>query len=174
MTAPSCRRRRRTTGTARNAVRALARHLEERRAHRHGWRSVLLRELPWTEHAIYQTFVQQTRLLERYDVVAGEDPLYDNCVWIEEQFDEWDPAAGAAPFTVVQSARGSPRSSCSRGSTPCCNARASRSTLRALAIAVAPDPGSEKRDRIGSAVVWALLVIVVGLFVCSMLDAYVF
>ena len=67
------------------------------------WRSFLLRRLPWTEYALYYGFLEATARLDRYHVLGGEDVVYGNCVWIESQFDDWDPGAGDAPFTVVQS-----------------------------------------------------------------------
>jgi hypothetical protein len=67
------------------------------------WRSFLLRNLPWTEYAVYFTFAEQTGLFDRHHVLAGENALYGNCVWIEGQFDEWEPAP-THPFSVVQSA----------------------------------------------------------------------
>ncbi len=111
---------------SRDAVSALARHLERRvrlRA-RHAavrlphplardilasWRSHLLRSLPWTEYAVYHTFLEQTGLFDRYHVVAGEDAIYSHAVWIESQFDDWDAAAtfdasDGFCFSVVQSA----------------------------------------------------------------------
>ena len=111
---------------SRQAVAALARHLGERvhpRARelaswlprgRAGqiaasWRSYLMRKLPWTEYALYGTFVEATGLLERLHVLAGEDAIYGNAVWMESQFEDWDAAAifgaDAAPaFSIVQSA----------------------------------------------------------------------
>ena len=105
---------------SRDVVRALTRHLEGRvdpRLRRLGarlpagrargvaasWRSFLLRNLPWTEYALYFTFAEQTGVLDRYHLLSGEDALYGNCVWIEGQFDDWRPAP-AHPFSVVQSA----------------------------------------------------------------------
>ena len=111
---------------SRDAVRALARHLQGRVAPRWGelaswlppgrardvagsWRSHLLRSLPWTEYALYGTFVEGTGLLEEHHVLGGPDALYANAVWIESQFEEWNAAATFDPendfcFSVVQSA----------------------------------------------------------------------
>ena len=111
---------------SRDAVAALARHLATRVDPRaralalrlpHGrarelvasWRSHLLRKLPWTEYAVYGTFLEATGLFERYHVLAGEDAIYGNAVWMESQFDEWDAAAtfGRSDgfcFSIVQSA----------------------------------------------------------------------
>jgi len=110
------------------AVAELARHLEERvdpRLRRlaqqlppfraqlardvlASWRSFLLRKLPWTEYALYYTFLEHTGALDTYHVHGGLDAVYSNCVWIEGEFDEWDPAADVAGatfrFSIVQSA----------------------------------------------------------------------
>jgi hypothetical protein len=110
----------------REAVSALAQHLEgrvrprirelgARAPHRRArdvlasWRSFLLRSLPWTEYALYHTFLEQTGLFDTYHVLAGEDAIYANAVWMASQFDEWDADAtfnGDAGycFSVVQSA----------------------------------------------------------------------
>lgn len=107
------------------AVRALAGHLERRVRLRAkqvarrlpnplardllaSWRSHLLRSLPWTEYALYGTFVERTGLFDRYHVLAGEDAIYGNAVWLESQFEDWNPASingdGGFRFSVVQSA----------------------------------------------------------------------
>jgi Family of unknown function (DUF6492) len=105
---------------SRDVVGALARHLErrvDRRLRRlapqlpsrvprdiaASWRSFLFRHLPWTEYAVYFTFAEQTGLFERYHVHGGEDAIYGNSVWIESQFDDWQPTDDH-PFSVVQSA----------------------------------------------------------------------
>ena len=111
---------------ARDGVRALARHLDSRvdprtsalgarlpygraRAIAASWRSFLLRNLPWTEYAVYHTFLEATGLFERFHVLAGEDAIYANAVWMESQFEDWDPrrtfdGRNRFAFTVVQSA----------------------------------------------------------------------
>ena len=107
---------------SRAAVGELAAHLEQRvdgRLRRVGgrlprglprdvltsWRSFLLRNLPWTEYALYHTFLEQTGRYGLYHVDGGRDAIYSNCVWIESEFDYWDPAVDATgAFSVVQSA----------------------------------------------------------------------
>jgi hypothetical protein len=70
-----------------------------------GWRSYLLRRLPWTEYALYHTYLAASGAFDRFHQLGGDEALYGNCVWIEEQFDDWDPAArGEHRFSVVQSA----------------------------------------------------------------------
>jgi hypothetical protein len=106
----------------RDAVAALARHLERRvdprlrRAARHvshraarrvlgSWRSFLLRNVPWTEYALYHTFLERTGLFGRFHIFADGEALYGNNVWIESQFDDWHPdGEGPFCFSVVQSA----------------------------------------------------------------------
>jgi Family of unknown function (DUF6492) len=73
------------------------------------WRSFLLRNLPWTEYAVYHTFLERTGAFEKYHVDAGRDAIYSNSVWLESEFDEWDPTAVPEPdatfrFSIVQSA----------------------------------------------------------------------
>ena len=82
-----------------DAVRALAAHLGGAT-----WRKLLLKSLPWTEYALYHTFLERTGLHATYHVLAGHDAIYSNCVWMESEFDDWDPAATRTPFSVVQSA----------------------------------------------------------------------
>jgi hypothetical protein len=108
------------------AVAALARHLEGRVPERlrqlaaripyprvgdvlASWRSFLLRNLPWTEYALYHTFLERTGLFDTYHALGGEDAIYGNAVWMESQFEKWDTAtvftADFGPcFSVVQSA----------------------------------------------------------------------
>ena len=72
-----------------------------------GWRSFLLRNLPWTEYVLYHTFLEQTGRFGRYHVDGGLDAIYSNCVWMESQFEDWDPAADVPDatfrFSIVQS-----------------------------------------------------------------------
>jgi Family of unknown function (DUF6492) len=107
---------------SREAVAALAHHLERRvdpRLRQLGrrapspksrrvlasWRSFLLRNLPWTEYALYHTFLEQTGRFDDLHVFADGEELSGNNVWIESQFEEWRPSAeGPYCFSVVQSA----------------------------------------------------------------------
>jgi len=92
---------------ARDGVRALARHLEERAGE--PWRRHLLRRLPWTEYSLYGTFLEGVGRWDDLHVDGGETALYGNGVWIHGQWPDWDPAGfvgdpAAPPFAVVQSA----------------------------------------------------------------------
>jgi hypothetical protein len=107
---------------SREAVGSLAGHLERRvdprlrRLERRtphaaarlvlaSWRSFLLRNLPWTEYALYHTFLEQSRCFDRFHVFADGEELSGNNVWIESQFEQWAPVRdGRFHFSVVQSA----------------------------------------------------------------------
>lgn len=72
--------------------------------------AALLRRLPWTEYALYYTFLEHFGFFDTYHFVSPT-PLYGNCVWIADapRFDAWNPAKsfdGGAGFcfTVIQSA----------------------------------------------------------------------
>jgi hypothetical protein len=74
-----------------------------------GWHAFLLRNLPWTEYALYHTFLVRAGAFETYHLDAGPDAIYSNAVWMEDEFDDWDPAAPGTPdasfrFSIVQSA----------------------------------------------------------------------
>jgi Family of unknown function (DUF6492) len=87
-------------------LRRLARRLPAGRSRElvASWRSFLLRNLPWTEYAVYHTFLEGTGRWSAYHVDGGTDAIYSDCVWLESQFDEWDPLSATSPFTLVQSA----------------------------------------------------------------------
>ncbi|HLV67074.1 MAG TPA: DUF6492 family protein [Polyangiaceae bacterium] len=78
------------------------------------WRLFLLGGLPWTEYALYYTFLEASGEFERFHVLS-DVPIYDvrHSVWYRdrEQFPSWDPAplfAGEGPpfFVVIQSNTG--------------------------------------------------------------------
>ena len=84
---------------SRDGVLRLRRHLGG------DWRGRLLRELPWTEYALYNTFLEATGQWTRHHVSGGDRCLYGNCVWIGSQWPGWRPKAdGRYRFSVVQSA----------------------------------------------------------------------
>lgn len=71
------------------------------------WHEVLLRRLPWTEYALYFTYLEHVGAYETYHVRADRQ-LYGNCVWSAEDAATWDPAASfEGPrdfyFSVLQS-----------------------------------------------------------------------
>ena len=84
---------------SRDGVLALQRHLGG------DWRARLLRELPWTEYALYNTFLEGAGLWDAYHRNGGERALAGNSVWIGAQWPGWQPKAdGRYFFSVVQSA----------------------------------------------------------------------
>jgi Family of unknown function (DUF6492) len=70
------------------------------------WRRVLLDSLPWTEYALYFTFLEATGRFERYHTSALRS-LCSDCIWRHDKFAEWDPTLPRPyrqpPFIVVQS-----------------------------------------------------------------------
>ncbi len=75
------------------------------------WRLMLAAGFPWTEYALYYTFLEATGHIGRYHVEA-EQPIYDieRSCWQKDKrnFSEWDPEAcfeGEGPpwFVIVQS-----------------------------------------------------------------------
>lgn len=73
-----------------------------------GWRSYLLRNLPWTEYALYNTFLEATGRYTDYHIDGGRTRLYGNSVWQKDQFPSWDPGKSFLGdrtffFSVVQS-----------------------------------------------------------------------
>jgi Family of unknown function (DUF6492) len=84
---------------SRDGVLALQRHLGG------DWRVRLLRELPWTEYALYHTFLEATGQWTRHHVSGGDRCIYGNNVWLGSQWPGWQPKAdGRYCFSVVQSA----------------------------------------------------------------------
>jgi len=74
------------------------------------WRQYLLRNVPWTEYALYFTFLETMGM---YDEFYCHGPTCGNCVWKENDFIAWQAAksfTGSSPyfFTVVQSNLGLP------------------------------------------------------------------
>ena len=83
----------------RDGVLGLQRHLGD------DWRGRLLRELPWTEYALYNTFLEATGQWSRHHVSGGGRCIYANSVWIGSQWPGWQPKGdGRYFFSVVQSA----------------------------------------------------------------------
>ena len=70
------------------------------------WRQVLLDSLPWTEYALYYTFLEATGRFERYHTPAKRS-LCGDCIWRHDRFADWNPSLPRPyrqpPFIVVQS-----------------------------------------------------------------------
>jgi len=74
------------------------------------WRAHLLRNVPWTEYGLYNTYLENTNQFERYHFAGGVYAIYDTykSVWFADRIGDWDPAKVHADsfFTVVQSRLG--------------------------------------------------------------------
>lgn len=74
--------------------------------HPRPWVLYLLRELPWTEHSLYNTFLEATSQLEQYHFRTRQ-PLYStHSLWEEAQIPSWNPHLeddDGSLFLVVQS-----------------------------------------------------------------------
>jgi hypothetical protein len=72
-----------------------------------GWRSYLLRNMPWTEYALYHIYLEATNLFDEYHLQAGENAIYDtrNSAWYEDTACDWDPGKlhENSFFMIVQS-----------------------------------------------------------------------
>jgi len=78
-----------------------------------GHRGFLARNLPWTEYAIYYTFLEALNLFEKYHFVKPNESVYSNCVWWKdrENFDSWEPVKSFGQnvdffFSIIQSNTG--------------------------------------------------------------------
>jgi hypothetical protein len=75
------------------------------------WRLLLAAGVPWTEYALYYTFLEATRRFDRFHLRSRHCPYdIERSVWYADgaNFSDWDPApclAGAGPpwFVVIQS-----------------------------------------------------------------------
>jgi hypothetical protein len=72
-----------------------------------GWRSYLLRNIPWTEYALYNIYLEGMSLFDEYHFRGGEYAIYDtyNSAWYKETACDWDPdnLHPNSFFMVVQS-----------------------------------------------------------------------
>ena len=71
----------------------------------------MLRQIPWTEYALYNTFLEATGLFDKYHFDGGEFSIYSHSVWNAEDFERWVPAdsfsgEGNFFFIVIQSTSG--------------------------------------------------------------------
>jgi hypothetical protein len=72
------------------------------------WRGRLLASLPWTEYALYDTFLEREGLFDRFHFLPDDTLLLGNGVWRAEAFDTWRPRTRDAEgrrllFNLVQS-----------------------------------------------------------------------
>jgi hypothetical protein len=76
-----------------------------------GWRSYLLRTLPWTEYALYDTFVEATGRFDRHHSADERTTISGNSVWYRWMWPDWKPEESFTGrddfyFSVVQSNQG--------------------------------------------------------------------
>ncbi len=75
-----------------------------------GWRSYLLRNLGWSEYALYHTYLEGLGLWEKYHYEVGDVGIAWNSVWVKDDFELWKPEnsflGGDFFFSVVQSNTG--------------------------------------------------------------------
>lgn len=74
------------------------------------WRSYLIKNLPWTEYALYYTFLEATNSFRKYHILKQDYRIYtfENSVWNREQWDTWMPEKAFSGknqynFCIVQS-----------------------------------------------------------------------
>jgi hypothetical protein len=76
------------------------------------WVSVLLRNLPWAEHALYHTFLEHLDLYDHYHRDCTRLLHGAGSLWLPEHLESWDPATLIDPtrpfFGVIQSWLGLP------------------------------------------------------------------
>lgn len=95
----------RVAPVARTLARLLPRSLSQYLA---SWRSYLLRNLGWSEYALYHTFLEGTNRWDHYHYEEGSTGIAWNSVWERNALAGWSPAQsfqgeGNFFFTVVQS-----------------------------------------------------------------------
>jgi len=79
-----------------------------------GHRGILARSLPWTEYAIYYTFLEAMNLFDKYHFVKPPgECVYSNCVWWKDRndFNNWEPHKSFGEdvgffFSIIQSNTG--------------------------------------------------------------------
>jgi len=74
------------------------------------WQFFLMRHLPWTEFALYLTYLEARGTFDQFHWHSGNVGLYDNdfSVWTNEDWEQWNPDAAFSEtnkgwFVIVQS-----------------------------------------------------------------------
>jgi hypothetical protein len=74
------------------------------------WRAYLLRNIPWTEYGLYNTYLENTNQFDQFHFAGGVHAIYDtyNSVWFADRVGQWDPSKVHADsfFMVLQSRLG--------------------------------------------------------------------
>ena len=75
-----------------------------------GHRGFLARSLPWTEYALYYTFLEAMNLFDTYHVAKPPESVYSNCIWWKDrnEFGNWEPIKSFGKdanffFSIIQS-----------------------------------------------------------------------
>lgn len=87
------------------------------------WVAELILRLPWTEHSLYFTHLEQTGRRDQYHFCEPDRSVYGNSLWSGGTFDSWRPELSFDPdapfvFSVVQSNRRVPAESVRRRVRP--------------------------------------------------------
>jgi hypothetical protein len=77
------------------------------------WRSLLIRNTPWTEYSLYNTFLEGTSLFGKYHIRRGGNAIYSRSasVWVDEHWISWsleECLKEKSLFVVIQSNTGVP------------------------------------------------------------------
>ncbi len=72
------------------------------------WRSYLLRNLPWIDTVLYDTFLEATGQFEKYHLMSEETTISGNSVWYRNMWPTWRPEESFTNredffFSVLQS-----------------------------------------------------------------------
>jgi hypothetical protein len=75
------------------------------------WRSYLLRNLPWIDTVLYDTFLEATGQFEKYHLLNQESTIAGNSVWYRNMWPTWRPEESFTNredffFSVLQSNAG--------------------------------------------------------------------
>lgn len=89
--------------------RALIAYLDGRRGRiSRSWISYLMHNAPWSEYALYNTYLEGTGTFDRYHVRTQQSVLYGDAVWSAGEFADWNAGRTESNplFTLVQSTTG--------------------------------------------------------------------
>lgn len=74
------------------------------------WRAYLIKNLPWTEYALYYSFLENMGLFDQYHILRQDHHLYtmEKSVWNTDYWNNWQPEKvfsdwGVHHFCIVQS-----------------------------------------------------------------------
>lgn len=71
------------------------------------WRGYLLRQMPWTEYSLYNTYLEATGQFDQFHIAGGVHAVYDTdrSVWFADRVCDWNPADAHQDsyFMIIQS-----------------------------------------------------------------------